>query len=78
MSVMIKVTITEAFGPFCGMGNFYSISASGISTRSVKRAVDAAQKAFRLASKRDTNPPGVPILYEFAIYKDGKEIYHRY
>ncbi len=75
---MIKVEILEAFGPFCGMGKFYSIRASAVHTRSVKKAVELAQKAFRLASRRDTNEPGVPILYSLTITKNGKEIFYKY
>lgn len=72
---MIKVEIMEAFGPFCGSGKFYSIHASAIHAKSVKKAVELAKKAFNLACRRDTNPPGVPILYTFTITKNGKEIF---
>lgn len=74
---MIKVEIMEAFGPFCGSGNFYSIHATANHARSVKKAVELAKKAFNLACRRDTNPPGVPILYTFTITKNGKEIFYR-
>ena len=73
---MIKVEILEAFGPFCGMGGYYFIRGSAVHTRSVKKAVELAQRAFRLSSRRDTNNPGVPILYSLTITRNGKEIFY--
>jgi hypothetical protein len=68
---MYEYTITEYYGPFCGMGGYGSTTKTGIHRRSVAKAVANAKRG-QFVSTANNGGGGVPILVIHKLIKNGK------
>lgn len=62
---MYTCTVSETFGPFCGMGGYGTNTASAMH-RSPKRACELAKRQLRRMPEKGG---GVPVLGTFKLVK---------
>jgi hypothetical protein len=77
---MIRVEITEAFGPFNGMGGYGEQRGVGLHRKSVKRAVALAKREFNLHGKRHGGHfgGGVPVMGSMTVHIDGRLVLEKF
>lgn len=75
MKTYYTYCIVDLYGPFCGMGGYYSFQAVGMA-RSPKKAIELANKHLRKLRKDHSEKvfqgnadEGVPVLYEEGFKK---------
>jgi hypothetical protein len=68
----------EAYGTGAGYGNtphkYWTFKGVGITQRSVKAAVEIAEKNMKLHADYNDGSSWIPVLYTKRIIKDGKVI----